>query len=138
MKEYRQFILDHLCIFLSLPKSSFANTYPFILGAKKLPCNHIFHVSCLRSWFQRHQTCPTCRLNVLRTNATGPRARQPAPQQAPPNQAIPPIFAFPAWQPPFFPPVPNANLPNMQSRFKFKTLAFVELILTTILIDEYS
>ncbi|VDP01471.1 unnamed protein product [Soboliphyme baturini] len=21
-------------------------------GAKKLPCNHIFHVSCLRSWFQ--------------------------------------------------------------------------------------
>jgi len=23
-------------------------------------------VSCLRSWFQRQQTCPTCRLNVLR------------------------------------------------------------------------
>lgn len=21
-------------------------------GAKKLPCNHIFHASCLRSWFQ--------------------------------------------------------------------------------------
>jgi E3 ubiquitin-protein ligase synoviolin len=38
-------------------------------GAKKLPCNHIFHVSCLRSWFQRQQTCPTCRLNVLRVPA---------------------------------------------------------------------
>lgn len=36
------------------------------LAAKKLPCNHIFHTSCLRSWFQRHQTCPTCRLDILR------------------------------------------------------------------------
>lgn len=34
--------------------------------SKKLPCGHIFHVSCLRSWFQRQQTCPTCRLDVLR------------------------------------------------------------------------
>lgn len=38
----------------------------YILAAKKLPCNHIFHTSCLRSWFQRHQTCPTCRLDILR------------------------------------------------------------------------
>lgn len=35
-------------------------------AAKKLPCNHIFHTACLRSWFQRQQTCPTCRLNILR------------------------------------------------------------------------
>jgi E3 ubiquitin-protein ligase synoviolin len=34
-------------------------------GAKKLPCNHIFHSNCLRSWFQRQQTCPTCRTDVL-------------------------------------------------------------------------
>ena len=34
--------------------------------SKKLPCNHIFHVSCLRSWFQRQQTCPTCRMDILR------------------------------------------------------------------------
>ena len=38
--------------------------------AKKLPCGHIFHVSCLRSWFQRQQTCPTCRLDVLRASVT--------------------------------------------------------------------
>ncbi|KAH9393356.1 E3 ubiquitin-protein ligase synoviolin [Tyrophagus putrescentiae] len=36
---------------------------------KKLPCNHIFHVTCLRSWFQRQQTCPTCRMDVLRTGS---------------------------------------------------------------------
>ena len=41
---------------------------PFCLhtGVKKLPCNHLFHAICLRSWFQRQQTCPTCRLDVLR------------------------------------------------------------------------
>jgi len=32
---------------------------------KKLPCNHIFHIGCLRSWFLRQQTCPICRRNVL-------------------------------------------------------------------------
>lgn len=47
-------------------------------SAKKLPCNHIFHVSCLRSWFQRQQTCPTCRMDVLQSITP----QQPAPQQA--------------------------------------------------------
>ncbi|KAL0973706.1 hypothetical protein UPYG_G00209860 [Umbra pygmaea] len=51
-----------------------------VTGAKKLPCNHIFHSSCLRSWFQRQQTCPTCRMDVLR--ASNPNAT-PAPAQAP-------------------------------------------------------
>lgn len=39
-------------------------------SSKKLPCGHIFHTACLRSWFQRQQTCPTCRLNILRTPIT--------------------------------------------------------------------
>jgi len=54
-------------------------------GAKKLPCNHIFHVSCLRSWFQRQQTCPTCRLNVLRT---APQAPPMQPRNMPPFNAF--------------------------------------------------
>ncbi|KRY75653.1 E3 ubiquitin-protein ligase synoviolin B, partial [Trichinella pseudospiralis] len=48
--------------------------------AKKLPCNHIFHISCLRSWFQRQQTCPICRLNVLQLRQTE-RQQQPQQQQ---------------------------------------------------------
>lgn len=44
-------------------------------GSKKLPCNHIFHVSCLRSWFQRQQTCPTCRMDILRL--PNPATNQP-------------------------------------------------------------
>nr|XP_022904497.1 E3 ubiquitin-protein ligase synoviolin B [Onthophagus taurus] len=45
-------------------------------GCKKLPCNHIFHTACLRSWFQRQQTCPTCRLNILGASANADRQRQ--------------------------------------------------------------
>ncbi|CAL8110748.1 unnamed protein product [Orchesella dallaii] len=75
-------------------------------GAKKLPCNHIFHVSCLRSWFQRQQTCPTCRLNVLRAPLPGSNANVP-------NNAAPAAaaarnfgqFQFPGFaQPQGFPP----------------------------------
>lgn len=57
-----------------------------IAGAKKLPCGHIFHAACLRSWFQRQQTCPTCRMDILRQTpaaaaAAAPVAQQPAQQQ---------------------------------------------------------
>lgn len=52
-------------------------------ASKKLPCNHIFHTSCLRSWFQRQQTCPTCRLNILRTPTNNNNNARPVPQQRP-------------------------------------------------------
>ncbi|KAF8894937.1 hypothetical protein CPB84DRAFT_1782701 [Gymnopilus junonius] len=41
---------------------------------KKLPCGHIFHFYCLRSWLERQQSCPTCRRNVLEN----PTAQHPA------------------------------------------------------------
>ncbi|KEF59527.1 uncharacterized protein A1O9_04371 [Exophiala aquamarina CBS 119918] len=34
---------------------------------KKLPCGHVLHFSCLRSWLERQQICPTCRANVVQT-----------------------------------------------------------------------
>uniref|UniRef100_A0A1A7XKE3 RING-type E3 ubiquitin transferase n=1 Tax=Iconisemion striatum TaxID=60296 RepID=A0A1A7XKE3_9TELE len=94
-----------------------------VTGAKKLPCNHIFHSSCLRSWFQRQQTCPTCRMDVLRAsnnNQTPPAAQPPAPAPAAPANApaapvqnvapgmLPgfPPGVFPFWGP--FPAVPPA------------------------------
>ncbi|GAV04788.1 hypothetical protein RvY_15013 [Ramazzottius varieornatus] len=69
-------------------------------SCKKLPCNHIFHAYCLRSWFQRQQTCPTCRLDILRprrpATAAAPAAAAPAGQPAPGGGAFPPgQFAFP-------------------------------------------
>jgi autocrine motility factor receptor len=37
-------------------------------SAKKLPCGHIFHLSCLRSWLQQHHSCPTCRSSLIHSN----------------------------------------------------------------------
>ncbi|KAL8914046.1 MAG: hypothetical protein Q9171_001297 [Xanthocarpia ochracea] len=36
--------------------------------AKKLPCGHLLHFACLRSWLERQQICPTCRTPVLGNN----------------------------------------------------------------------
>lgn len=47
---------------------------------KKLPCDHIFHKNCLRSWFQRQQTCPTCRTPILRINPAHVHAQPQAAQ----------------------------------------------------------
>uniref|UniRef100_A0A8D0G094 RING-type E3 ubiquitin transferase n=1 Tax=Sphenodon punctatus TaxID=8508 RepID=A0A8D0G094_SPHPU len=103
-----------------------------VTGAKRLPCNHIFHTSCLRSWFQRQQTCPTCRMDVLRASLP-PQSQAPPEQQEqgqqhqqhqtplipqPPNfpQGILPPFPpgmFPLWPPMGpFPPVPGVQPPN--------------------------
>jgi E3 ubiquitin-protein ligase synoviolin len=40
--------------------------------AKKLPCGHILHFNCLRSWLERQQVCPTCRRPVLAQTGTQP------------------------------------------------------------------
>lgn len=81
-------------------------------SSKKLPCNHIFHATCLRSWFQRQQTCPTCRMDVLSVatpNSTNvPNANvppvpqeqpQPPPPQPPPFMNWPGTMPFPFWLP---------------------------------------
>ncbi|KAK9804312.1 hypothetical protein WJX72_006270 [[Myrmecia] bisecta] len=35
---------------------------------KKLPCNHVFHLHCLRSWLERQQNCPICRTSGRRAS----------------------------------------------------------------------
>ncbi|KAL0107676.1 hypothetical protein PUN28_014763 [Cardiocondyla obscurior] len=93
-----------------------------VTASKKLPCNHIFHTACLRSWFQRQQTCPTCRLNILRPTPNNAPPRQPNPPQPPqvppqPPQApgvnpIGPPFHFPV----FWAGLPAPGLPPQQQQ----------------------
>ncbi|XP_036799333.1 E3 ubiquitin-protein ligase synoviolin isoform X1 [Oncorhynchus mykiss] len=94
-----------------------------VTGAKKLPCNHIFHSSCLRSWFQRQQTCPTCRMDVLRASNPNqpptPAPAQPPAPAAPANAPVPvPGNVGPGMMPhfppglfPFWGPFPGAAPP---------------------------
>ncbi|KAL1958033.1 hypothetical protein VTO42DRAFT_5245 [Malbranchea cinnamomea] len=62
------------------------------LRPKKLPCGHLLHFGCLRSWLERQQNCPTCRRPVAfvggadQENAqagAAPDRRGPGPQEIP-------------------------------------------------------
>ncbi|XP_050520904.1 E3 ubiquitin-protein ligase synoviolin-like [Daktulosphaira vitifoliae] len=119
-------------------------------AAKKLPCNHIFHTSCLRSWFQRHQTCPTCRLDILRpppstsnsnaatqpprtspivpqatTSTSGPTATSTDNANASTSNAVPGTNMRPQQTSfPFrpFPNIPNSDYVGMeQQQYEFRT-----------------
>ena len=57
-----------------------------VAPCKKLPCAHIFHEGCLRSWFQRQQTCPTCRRDVVNVDAQNARRQRQAEAQGGQNQ----------------------------------------------------
>lgn len=46
--------------------------------AKKLPCGHILHQGCLKSWLERQQVCPTCRRPVAREDQQPHRNAQGA------------------------------------------------------------
>ncbi|KAK7913663.1 hypothetical protein WMY93_013874 [Mugilogobius chulae] len=45
-----------------------------MITARKLPCGHLFHNSCLRSWLEQDTSCPTCRKS-LNINGDGVQTR---------------------------------------------------------------
>ncbi|BGO91614.1 hypothetical protein NBRC10512_008061 [Rhodotorula toruloides] len=73
---------------------------------KKLPCGHVFHFHCLRSWLERQQSCPTCRRPVLPQEQ--PRQQ---PQQQPPFPGAQPAGLAPAGAPNARPDAPGAPPP---------------------------
>lgn len=58
------------------------------LRPKKLPCGHVLHFGCLRSWLERQQICPTCRRPVLSSNSQFRRVPINAPVANNMNQPI--------------------------------------------------
>ncbi|XP_064016558.1 E3 ubiquitin-protein ligase AMFR isoform X4 [Pogoniulus pusillus] len=45
-------------------------------SARKLPCGHLFHSSCLRSWLEQDTSCPTCRMSLNITDSQHVREDQ--------------------------------------------------------------
>ncbi|KAJ2938135.1 hypothetical protein O0L34_g3708 [Tuta absoluta] len=58
--------------------------------ARKLPCSHLFHNSCLCQWVQQDASCPTCR-RALR--AAPPAAARPHPTPLAPLAGLAPLVA---------------------------------------------
>ena len=48
---------------------------------KKLQCNHILHMGCLKEWLERSDSCPLCRRKVFGPLNAGERAQQRANEQ---------------------------------------------------------
>jgi E3 ubiquitin-protein ligase synoviolin len=51
---------------------------------KKLPCGHVLHLGCLKSWLERQQACPTCRRSVV--DNRNPQGHIQQPGQGVPGQ----------------------------------------------------
>jgi len=65
---------------------------------KKLPCGHVLHLHCLRTWFQTRQECPICRNPVGQNNNNPQQENNNPPQNNDPRNI-----------PGFNPPANNAN-----------------------------
>jgi len=51
---------------------------------KELPCKHVFHLNCLKRWFEQKQECPMCRLKIIPNQRHRPPLQQAQQAQAPP------------------------------------------------------
>ncbi|XP_075432999.1 E3 ubiquitin-protein ligase AMFR isoform X2 [Ascaphus truei] len=45
-------------------------------AARKLPCGHLFHNSCLRSWLEQDTSCPICRMSLNMAESSRAREEQ--------------------------------------------------------------
>ncbi|XP_044744606.1 E3 ubiquitin-protein ligase AMFR-like isoform X2 [Coccinella septempunctata] len=54
-------------------------------SARKLPCGHLFHNTCLLSWLEQDTTCPTCRMALNIQNPAVARIESPDLQMDPPQ-----------------------------------------------------
>ncbi|XP_014780463.1 E3 ubiquitin-protein ligase AMFR [Octopus bimaculoides] len=54
-------------------------------NARKLPCGHLFHHSCLRSWLEQDTSCPTCRTMLNNRSNNETNSNRPETEETPEN-----------------------------------------------------
>lgn len=62
---------DRLCIICREDMSTKGVVLESRLYPKKLICNHIIHLGCLKSWIEVSENCPICRANVFSSENNG-------------------------------------------------------------------
>lgn len=60
---------------------------------KKLRCGHILHMSCLKDWLERSDSCPLCRKRVFSDSVPLANLAAPPPQPVPVDRPQPPYMA---------------------------------------------
>lgn len=62
---------EEMRVYIPTANGERANPVAERMRPKKLPCGHVLHLTCLRSWLERQQICPTCRTTVVPATQTG-------------------------------------------------------------------
>lgn len=85
-------------------------------SARKLPCTHLFHNSCLQSWLEQDTSCPTCRLALSIHSLNSANNQHNEPANLPPNRPRPNHFfhfdgsRYVSWLPSFSVEVTHTQL----------------------------
>jgi len=64
--------------------------------ARCLPCGHLFHQNCLRSWLEQDTTCPICRLSLQEDTTQQPTTVVPPAPVQPVAAATPNFLLWPS------------------------------------------
>lgn len=81
---------------------------------KKLRCGHILHMSCLKDWLERSDSCPLCRKKVFGEVAPLNNSAAPPSEPAPVDRPNPPQVVVTSMQlPPAPTPTTTTNVANI-------------------------